>query len=75
MKYQVIVKAGARHASVEEMGEGTFRIAVKERPEAGQANEAVLRALGEHLGLPPSRLRIVLGHKSKRKLLTVIDGD
>jgi uncharacterized protein len=74
MKIQVIVKAGARHAKVEEKSEGVFSVSVNEPPEEGRANGAVLRALGDHLNIPPTRLRIVFGHKSKRKLIEVIDG-
>ncbi len=69
MKIQVVVKAAARVTKVEKKGEGIFHVWVNKPPEGGKANEAVLRALGEHLGIPPSRLRVVLGHKSKRKLV------
>ena len=69
MKIQVVVKAGARITKVEKKGENEFHVSVNAAPEGGKANEAVLRALGEYLGIAPSRLRVVLGHKSKRKLI------
>ena len=69
----MVVKAGARHQRIEKKGE-VFHVSVNASPEAGKANEAVLRMLGEHLGVAPSRLRIVFGHKLKRKLIEIQDG-
>jgi uncharacterized protein YggU (UPF0235/DUF167 family) len=40
-------------------------------PEKGKANEALLRLLAKHLGLAPSRLKIVRGHTSRNKVIEI----
>ncbi len=50
-----------------------LKIAVREAPERGKANAAVLRVLEEALALPRGSARIVAGHAAPRKLVE-IDG-
>jgi len=40
-------------------------------PDKGKANEALIRLLAKHLGLPPSRFKIVRGHTSRNKLIEI----
>jgi uncharacterized protein len=40
-------------------------------PEKGKANEALLRLLAKHLGLPLSSLKIVRGHAVRAKLIEI----
>ncbi len=44
-------------------------VKVREPPERGKANQAVLKLLAEHFG---SSVRIVSGHKSKRKIVELV---
>lgn len=73
MKITVDAKAGAKREGVTELAPLHFRIAVHEPPVNGKANAAIIRALGKHLGLAPSRLVIVSGADNRRKLVRVID--
>ncbi|MEK7120304.1 MAG: DUF167 domain-containing protein, partial [Patescibacteria group bacterium] len=40
-------------------------------PQKGEANEAVLKLLAEHLHMPKSRIKIVQGLRSKKKLVLI----
>lgn len=73
MKIIVAAKAGAKREGVTELAPLHFRVAVHEPPMDGKANNAILKALGKHLGLAPSRLVIVSGAGTRRKLVQVIE--
>lgn len=64
----VRVYPGSRETSVREEG-GQYLVRVPAHPEAGKANAAMLTALAEHLGVPPSTLRIVHGSTSRTKMV------
>ena len=49
----------------------SLRLKVRARPEKGRANEAVIRLLASHLGLPLTSLSIVRGATSRDKLVKV----
>jgi uncharacterized protein YggU (UPF0235/DUF167 family) len=52
---------------------GHYEVWVREAPEKGNANQAVIKALSDHLGVPRSRLTISSGHTSRHKIIE-IDG-
>jgi uncharacterized protein YggU (UPF0235/DUF167 family) len=58
----------AKTPGVEETGPDSFRIRVRAAPERGRANEEVAERLAAHLGVPPSRLTLVRGAASPRKI-------
>jgi uncharacterized protein len=72
MKIAVKVKTRARRAFVKQIGETEFEAAVNEPPADGKANAAVIAALAEHFGLAKSRVRLVSGQSSKRKLFEIL---
>jgi uncharacterized protein YggU (UPF0235/DUF167 family) len=57
--------------SIEETAPGSFRIFVREPAERNEANRRILEVLALHLGLPPSRLRMIKGHKEPAKLIEI----
>jgi len=71
MRLTVLVKPNSRRPGVEKLPTGEYRVQVAAPPQDGKANEAVLRALAEHLGYAPSRLRILSGFTGKRKIVEV----
>lgn len=48
-----------------------LRVRVRAPPEGGKANEEVRRVLADALGVPPSSVEIVSGHRSRRKRVRV----
>jgi hypothetical protein len=70
MKIQVRVKPNSRTEEVSRRGD-SFVVKVKEAPKEGKANQAVIRLLAEHFGVPQSQVRILSGFKSKTKVVEV----
>ena len=71
MRIQVKVKAKARQARVEKVADGQYKVWVKEPPDKGKANAAVIEALSECLAVSKSRIKIVSGHTSTQKMFAV----
>ena len=67
----VKVQPRARMQSVEEIGPGEYKVRVLSPPEKGEANRELLRLLADYLEVPPSRLKIVGGLKSRQKLISL----
>jgi hypothetical protein len=65
------VTPGAREEGIAGWHGESLRLKVRERPEKGRANEAVLRLLARRLGIPRVSLRIVRGAASREKLVEV----
>jgi uncharacterized protein YggU (UPF0235/DUF167 family) len=68
MRVTVHVKPGSRKANSVRRDDGSYDIAVIERPERGRATDAARRALADALGVAPSRLSLVMGAASRTKV-------
>jgi len=68
----VIVKPKARKPEIVKISPENYRIAVREPAQNGQANEAAINLLSEHLGIPKSKLKLVRGVSSRHKLIEVM---
>jgi uncharacterized protein len=75
VRIAVVVIPRARRERVERIDATHFRVAVTAAPQEGQANEAVIEALAEHLRVPRSRVRIVQGQTSRHKIVDVDIGE
>jgi uncharacterized protein len=65
------VRLTARASRTEIVGPRGAALAVKVNapPLKDRANDALRRLIGKAVGIPPSRVQIVRGHKSRDKLL------
>lgn len=70
MRIRVQPRASRDH--VEAQPDGSLKVWTTAAPTDGQANERVLRLLAEHLGVSPSRLTLVRGHRSRDKEVDVV---
>ena len=73
MYIKVRVKTGQRKESVERVSPVSFKISVKEKPEKNLANQRVLQIVAECLRVPIKKIKIISGHHSPSKLLSIID--
>ena len=73
-KIQAKVTPNAKRPEVREEG-STFVVKVKEPPQEGKANAAVIKAIAQHLGVPVRAVRIVSGHTGKNKVVEVTKPD
>jgi uncharacterized protein len=71
MKISVNVKAGSKEDKVAALGNNRFEARVKSAPKEGRANEALIKLLGGHFGVPRGRITITRGLKSKTKVIDI----
>ena len=71
MKIFAQVKVKAKEEKVEKIDASQFIVFVKEAPEKGKANQAVVRALAKYFNKPKDNIKIIRGLKSKRKIVEV----
>lgn len=70
MKIEVKVIAGAKKREVKREGTG-LKLKVLAKREKGKANEEVIEVLAETLGVARRDVRIVVGEKDTRKIVSV----
>jgi len=72
MRY-VRVKAtpGARREHIEQTGDDTYHIFVKEPPAANMANKRIMQILAEMYDVPSKSVRLHTGHMSRNKVFTL----
>lgn len=71
MKIFVRVKPNAKQEKIEKAGERDFLIWVKEKPQEGKANQAVIRVLAEYFGVLKSEVILLKGQTSREKVFEV----
>lgn len=71
MYIKVIVTPGAKREKVEEKGEELV-ISVREEAQANRANDRVREIVAERVGAPLGKVRILTGHRSRVKMISVI---
>ena len=67
----VRVHPRARNQEVQKIGEKEYRVRVLSPPSEGKANNEVIAVLASHFHLPPSRVKIVKGKKSRQKVVAL----
>ena len=67
----VKVQPRARTRGVIEMGEREYKVRVLSPPSDGRANQEMIDVLAAHFRLPPSRFKILAGHKSRQKVVAL----
>jgi uncharacterized protein (TIGR00251 family) len=70
MKIQVKVKPNSKTEELSLEGD-SFIAKVKEPPKEGKANQAVIKLLAEHFGVPQGQVRILSGFRSRNKVIEV----
>lgn len=73
MYIKVKVKAGQKREEIEKVNENTFHISVKEKAERNMANTRILEILSVELKIPINKIRIINGHQSPTKLISILD--
>lgn len=71
MRIFVTVLPRGQRERVEQVDREHYRVVVREPPERGKANQAVVRLLAEFFGVPSSRVSIVSGHTSRHKVIDI----
>ncbi|OGY31508.1 MAG: hypothetical protein A3C02_00795 [Candidatus Andersenbacteria bacterium RIFCSPHIGHO2_02_FULL_45_11] len=72
MKIYVKAKVHARENRVEKVDDENLIVHVKEAPEKGKANWAIIELVAEYYDVPTTSVRIVTGRTSTKKLMEVV---
>lgn len=72
MKLSVSVKPNSKKPGIEIVNETEWIVKVREPALEGKANEAVLFAIAKKLELPPKKVILLKGEKSKKKLVEIL---
>ena len=72
MKIQVRVKPNSKSEEVNQEGDNLV-VKVKVPPREGKANQAVIKVLAKHFGVPQSRVRILSGARSRDKVIEIVE--
>jgi len=73
-KITVHAKPKAKRAGITKVTDTHFIVAVAEPADKGKANVAIARALAGHFGVGVSRVRLVSGFSSRKKLFEIMTG-
>jgi len=68
---KVRVLTAAKKERIEKVSGDTFSISVKEKAERNMANTRVREIIATELGVPLNTVRIISGHTSPSKILSV----
>lgn len=71
MYVKVRAVAGAKKENLREESSTHFSISVREKAERNTANHRIRELLALHFGVPLRQVRIVNGHQSPSKLLSI----
>lgn len=71
MRISVRVKPNSKEERIEKIGEDSFLVCVKERPQDGKANKAVAELLADYFSIPKSAVILKLGQTSRQKVFEV----
>lgn len=74
MYLKVFVTPGAKKERVEAKGEA-LAISVKEPAAQNRANDRVRAIIADRLGMPVGKVRILTGHRSRVKMVSVSSSD
>ena len=75
MYIKVKVIAGAKKEKVERTSADHFVVSVREKAERNMANGRVIEIVAQACGVPTGKVRIINGHHSPSKMLSVDVGD
>jgi len=73
MYVKVNVLPGAKKEKIERVKSDHFNISVREKAERNAANTRVLEVLAAFLGVSKSSVKIITGHHSRSKIISLED--
>lgn len=73
MYLKIKVKANSKREELVKIDENTFEISVREKAERNMANNRILEILSFELKIPINKIRIINGHQSPTKLISVLE--
>lgn len=69
IQVKVIPKSSKQRIS--EVSPENFKVWVHSAPEKGRANEEVIELMSDYFNIPPSRVKLIKGERSRTKTLAI----
>lgn len=73
MYLKLKVKTEAKQDTIEKTKVDEFRVMVKVKAERNMANRRVIELLAEYLKIPVNKIRLISGHTSPSKIVSVVE--
>ena len=70
-RISVTVKPNARKSLIAKLSETDYRVSVHAPAQDGEANRVLIELIAQHFDVPKTKIRIVHGHSSRRKLVEI----
>ena len=67
----ITVHPNSKSETIVKSAENEYRAAVREAARDGKANTALMDLLARHFGVPKSTIKILRGHKARRKIIAL----
>lgn len=71
MKIKIKVKPNSKTPGIEQVGQSSFIVRVKAKPQDGKANQEVIKVLAKHFHTTQSNIKILTGKTSGSKVITI----
>ncbi len=71
MYVRVIAHPGAKKERILKESDSEYTISVREKAERNLANKRIVTIIAQELNVEESRVRILSGHRSQRKLISI----
>lgn len=71
MYIKVKVQAGAKKEEIKQKNKDTFLVRVKEKAERNMANKRICEIMANKFGISVKNIRIISGHQSPSKILSI----
>jgi len=72
-RISVTVQPDSKSIAITKLNEREYRAAVREPARDGKANLAVIELMARYFAIPKSRITIIRGHTSRRKIIELAD--
>jgi len=69
IRLSVKVQPNARQQEIQKINEGEYKVHVLSPPSEGKANKEVIDVIASYFHLPRSRVKIIRGRKSRKKIV------
>ncbi len=71
MYIRVLVHPGVKKERILQESEAEYTISVREKAERNQANRRIIEIMSHEFNVEESRIRIISGHRSMRKIISI----
>ena len=71
MYVRVLVHPGSKKELILQESESEYTISVREKAERNEANRRVIAIISNEFNVEESRIRIISGHRSMRKMISI----